>query len=400
MMSRIRIKCLSCGTAIATRVQVGHEKQQRISSVCPECFSPFRFRLHLEAPPAVGVEFVENCEYTEEDGVILNIGSGFVISRERVNDERYFPSLDMPKPNQEELHAIAAARPPGAVGPMLVDLSVTLGGLPDAIGRWRLLRNAYRFGRTAQEARLQEALREFFGEEVPQKLLTIENALVSFFVRILEPLGEPEFERILNEFKRANEAHRDEFLRLREEFQHKKWDRLDEYIDVFDHFFREYDEFNQTLLYVRRSLPLPPNPYAASTNFENTKLYYGEAFEVLGSSIDILAGVNNILVGRSFEQLEHISLRKYRESDKGRRNETLKTNFVLSRLVAEYNNHLRNASHHRWLRLSHDRSEMMYQDGGNGPRQTISYAEYLRRCCDLTAQLMILTSVEIVVLSD
>ena len=239
----------------------------------------------------------------------------------------------------------------------------------------------------------------FLVKRRPKKLLTIENALVLFFVRILEPLGEPQFERLVNEFKRANEAHRDEFLRLREEFQHKKWDRLDEYIDVFDHFFREYDEFNQALLYVRRSLPLPPNPYAASTNFENTKLYYGEAFEVLGSSIDILAGVNNILVGRSFEQLEHISLRKYRESDKGRRNETLKTNLVLSRLVAEYNNHLRNASHHRWLRLSHDRSEMMYQDGGNGPRQTISYAEYLRRCCDLTAQLMILTSVEIVVLS-
>lgn len=400
MMSRIRIRCLSCGTAIATRVQVGHEKQQRISSVCPECFSPFRFRLHLEAPPKVGVDFEENCELTDEDGAILNIGSGFVIPRDRVNDERYFPSMDMPKPSQEELDAIAAARPPGAVGPMLVDLSVTLGGLPDAIGRWRLLRNAYRFGRTAQVVRLQEALGEFFGEEIPQKLLTIENALVSFFVRILEPLGEPEFERILNEFRQASEANRDEFMRFRVEFQRKKWDRLDEYIDIFDHFFREYDEFNQTLLYVRRSLPLPPNPYAPSTNFENTKLYYGEAFEVLGSSIDILVSINNILAGRSFEQLEHISLRKYRESDKGRRSEALKTNAALSHLVAEYDNHLRNASHHRWLRLSHDRSEMVYQDGGNGPRQTISYAEYLRRCCALTAQLMILASVEIAVLSE
>lgn len=121
---------------------------------------------------------------------------------------------------------------------------------------------------------------------------------------------------------------------------------------------------------------------------------------MLGSNIDILAAVNNILSGRPLEQLEHISLRKYRESDKGRRNETLKANPELSRLVAEYDNRLRNASHHRWLRLSHDRSEIAYQEGGNGARQTISYAEYLRRCCTLTAQLMILASVELVVLPD
>jgi hypothetical protein len=348
----------------------------------------------------VGVDFEENCERTDEDGAILNIGSGFVISRDRLSDERYFPSMDMPKPNQTELRKLAAARPPGAIGPMFVDLSVILGGLPDAIGHWRLLRNAYRFSRTGQEARFKEALGEFLGEEVPEKFLTIENALVSFFVRILTPLGEPEFERIVAEFKRANDSHHDEFLRLRAEFQQKKWDRMDEYIDVFDHFFREYDEFNQVLVYVRRSLPLPANPYAPSTNFENTKLYYGEAFEVLGSNIDILASVNNILAGRSFDQLEHVSLRKYRESDKGRRGETLKTNSELSRLVAEYDNRLRNASHHRWLRLSHDRSEMVYQEGGSGPRQTVGYAEYLRRCCALTAQLMILASIEVVVLQD
>lgn len=400
MMSRIRIRCLSCRTAISTRVQVGHEKYQRISSVCPECFSPFRFRLRLDAPPAVSMEVEENCELTDEDGPILNIGSGFLISRDRVSDHTYFPSLDMPEPSEAELRAIEAARPPDAVGPMLVDLSVVLGGLPDAVGRWRMVRNAYRFSRTGQEARLKQALHEFLGEETPEEDLTIADALLRFFPRLLAPLGEPECLRIVSEFGRAKDHFRDEFWRLRTEFYPKKWDRMDEYIDVFDHFFREYDEFNQALLYVRRSLPLPPNPYAPSTNFENTRLYYGEAFEVLGTNIDILAAVNNILSGRPFEQLEHISLRKYRESDKGRRNDTLKSNPELSHLVAEYDNRLRNASHHRWLRLSHDRSEIAYQEGGNGARQTVSYAEYLRRCCALTAQLMILASVELVVLPD
>lgn len=400
MMSRIRIRCLSCRTAISTRVQVGHEKLQRISSVCPECFSPFRFRLRLDNPPAVGIDVEENCELADEDGSILNIGSGFLISRDRVSDGTYFPSMDMPKPNKAELRAIAAARPPGAVGPTVVDLSVVLGGLPDAVGHWRVVRNAYRFFRTSQEARLKDALREFLGEDTPEKNLTIEEALLRFFPRFLAPLGEPECARIVAEFSRAKDSRSDEFRRFRSEFHPRKWDRMDEYVDVFDHFFREYDEFNQALLYVRRSLPLPANPYAPSTNFENTRLYYGEAFEVLGTNIDIPASINNILSGRAFDQLEHISLHKYRESDKGRRNETLRANPELSRLVAEYDNRLRNASHHRWLRLSHDRSEIAYQEGGNGARQTISYAEYLRRCCALTAQLMVLASIELVVLPD
>lgn len=400
MMSRIRVRCLSCGTAITTRVQVGHEKVQRISSVCPECFGPFRFRLRLDDPPAVGIDMEENCELTDEDGVILNIGSGFVISRDRINDEKYFPSLYMPKPSEAELRAIEEARLQDATGPMLVDLNVVLGGLPDAVGHWRSVRRAYRFSRTGQDERLKQALSEFFGEEAPRDNLTIDGALIAFFLRILSPQGEPEHKRIVNEFKRARESHPEEFWRFRTEFHPKKWRRMDEYVDVFDHFFREYEEFNQTFLYARRYLPLPENPYAASTNFENTKLYYGEAFEVIGSSIDILAAINNILSGRSFDQLENISLRKYRESDKGRRGETLMTNSELARLVDEYDNRLRNASHHRWLRLSHDRSEIVYQEGGNGARQTISYAEYLWRCCALTVKLMILASVELVVLPD
>jgi hypothetical protein len=340
----------------------------------------------------------ESCELTDEDGVILNIGSGFVISRDRIHDEKYFPSLDMPKPNEAELRAIEEARPRNATGPMLVDLSVVLGGLPDAVGHWRSIRNAYRFSRTGQDERLKQTLSEFFGEETPAESLSIDGALIAFFLRILSPQGEPEHKRIVEEFKRASEGRPEEFWRLRAEFLPKKWARMDEYVDVFDHFFREYEEFNQTFVYARRSIPLPENPYAASTNFENTKLYYGEAFEVLGSSIDILSAVNNILSGRPFDQLEHISLRQYRESNKGRRDEIVGTNPEFTRLVKEYDNRLRNASHHRWFRLSHDRTEITYQEGGNGAIHTISYAEYLRRCCALTVQLIILASAELVVL--
>ncbi|TLY49671.1 MAG: hypothetical protein E6K53_12985 [Gammaproteobacteria bacterium] len=222
---------------------------------------------------------------------------------------------------------------------------------------------------------------------------------MSFLVRFLEPDGAAKLERAVNEFRRIRDQNPLEFDRLLADFRPARWDRMDEYIDVLDHFFRAYDEFNQTLLYVRRGIPMPEDPYAPSVDFEHTKMYYGDAFEVLGSSIDLLAAANNIGSGRPFDRLNVIALQVYRGSDKGRRNETLATNPELAWLVNEYDNRLRNASHHRWLRLSDDRSEISYREGGNGAARSISYAEYLHRCCAITAQLMLLAAIEASALS-
>lgn len=400
MISRIRLRCLACQHAVTARVQVGHESVQRVSAVCPECFTPFRLRLLLDNPPSVGIEFVENCEHTEEEGRVLNIGSGFVLSRNRVHEDKYFPSLDLPKPDEATVQALENSLPVGASGPIMVDLTVLLGGLPNSIGLWRLLKNAYRFSRTGQDDRMRASLRQLFGDEVQEDEQTIEEALVNFFVRFLEPQGDHGLHRVLVEFARAREINQHEFDRLLEDFRKVRWDRMDEYMDVFDHFLRAYDEFNQTFMYVRRSLDLPDDPYAPSTDFENTRLYYGEAFEILGSHIDLLTAVNNIASDRLFDQLKLIPLSTYRGSDKGRRNEAFAGNPELAWLVAEYDNHLRNASHHRWLRLSPDRSEITYRDGGSGVIRKFSYAEYLYRCCAITVQLMLLSSIEAIVLQN
>ncbi len=308
--------------------------------------------------------------------------------------------MDLPDLDDETVEALQNARPEGAVGPIFADLTVLLGGLPNATERWRLLRNAYRFSRTGQDDRMRVLLRQLFGDEVPEDQLSIEGALISYFVRFLEPNGGVRLRRALAEVARIREINPPEFERLRGDFLRTRSDRMDEYMDVLDHFFRAYDEFNQTMMYVRRSIDLPEDPYAPSTDFERTKLYYGEAFEVLGSNVDLLAALNNISAGRQFDQLSQISLRQYRGSDKGRRNETLNTNQELEWFVGEYDNRLRNASHHRWLRLSHDRAELTYREGGNGEIRRLGYAEYLRRCCAITAQLMMLASIEAMVLVE
>ena len=395
VISRIPLRCLACGNASSFRIQVGHELIQPISTACPTCFTPIRLQLRLNNPPMVDVDFTENCEASADEGTVVNVGSGFVISRQHLHEEAYFPIADLPKLTDLEQEILEVQRPPNAEGRLMVDLAVLLGGLPRAHERWRLLRNAYRFFRTDQQDRMVSQLVALFGEEARLPEATMDGAIVSFVVRFLEPTGAVKLKRALDEIARVRGTNEPEFRRLANEFAPMRWDRIDEYMDVIDHFFRAYEEFNQVLMYVRREVAMPPDPYATSTDFERTRMFYGEAFEVMGSHLDFLAAVNNIASGRPFDQLAQISLQRFRVSDKGRRAETIAQNAELTWLTAEYNNRLRNASHHRWLRLNPDRSQLSYRDGGDGGLVSLSYAEYLHHCCAITVQLMLLAAIEI-----
>lgn len=398
MISRIPIRCLACGHLISARVQVGHERIQRLAAVCPECFTPFRFQLLLDNPPNVGADFLENCEEgVHLDGSIINMGAGFVMSRARLSDPLYFPVHDLPQPDEAALRELLQQhREAGGQGPLMLDLTVMLGGMPNATDRWRWMRNAYRFFRNGQDELVREQLRNVFGDEITDDPDIFQRALINFFLNLLDPKGVPNLERSLRELKRIHEFNPAAFGGLCDHFAPLLWSRMDEYVDVLDHFFRAYDEFNQTFLYVRRELNLPEDPYAASTDFDNTKLYYGEAFEVLGNSIDLLAAANNVSAGREFSKFRNITLANYRNSDKGRRADCLVNSPELKWLVSEYDNGLRNASHHRWLRLSQDRSQLSYRNGGDGELRTLSYAEYLYRCCAITSQIVLLASIELV----
>lgn len=401
MISRITLQCKTCSGAITARVQVGHEEDQLVSSVCPHCFTPFRIRLLLEQPPRVRVDCVENCEHFAGEGVVLNIGSGFVLSKSKSRLDKYFPSFDAPRPTREELLALAAAdeaeegEDEGG-GPRFIDITVAMGGLPRAKQVWRVAYNAYRLSRTGNAERATDLLRQHSGLDG----VSVKRALLAFIQRFLAPNGTSDLKRLTDELSRSTNISQHEFNRLYKDF-HPQWeDRMDQKLEVIDGFFRAYDEFNQALVYARRGIDLPEDPYAPSTDFEHTRMYYGEAFEVLGSHVDILVAFNNILSSRAYDQLELVPLAKYRTCDKGIRNRTLLNNPELAWMVAEYENKLRNASHHRWLRLSTDRSELSFREGGSGQLVRLSYAEYLLRCCQITRQLMLLAAVEWLVLAD
>jgi len=87
-----------------------------------------------------------------------------------------------------------------------------------------------------------------------------------------------------------------------------KNERFEAYSEIFSEYFKAYGEFSQTFVYARHGQPLPKDTVATSSDFERTRMFYGNAFEVLGSHLDVPAAINNILCGRAYDQMNAMDL--------------------------------------------------------------------------------------------
>lgn len=212
----------------------------------------------------------------------------------------------------------------------------------------------------------------------------------------MQPSSKKWLDPLVDTLRRATDKNADEVKKLCSHYDlDLKSERFENYSDIFSEYFKAYGEFNQTLLYVRLEQQLDAEKVATSTNFDLTKMFYGNAFEVLGSHLDLPAAINNILSGRLYDQMEKMDLKQYRTINKANRTTCFVNNQELSWLVSEYDSTVRNASHHRWFKLNQERNVITYRSGGTGATNKISYAEYLYRCNKLTMQLMSLACIEL-----
>lgn len=393
MISRTWIKCLACKKPITARIQVGHELEQPVSFPCPNCGTEVQLTLVLDAPPHVKIRWGLNAEHGDQEGAVINIGAGFTIAKDKLHSDMYFPSFDAPKPNIADYHI-----PFGVKGPIFLDTAVALGTLPHATERWRTIQRALRFNRTGQTENLEAQLNSFWGEP-REHGETLAGALFSFLMRFMEPSAEAWLNPLVLAMKQAASSNPAEYARLISHYEADlKKERFEAYADIIAEYFRGYGEFSQTLVYVRRGIELPPDAVATSSDFDGTKMFYGNAFEVLGSSLDIPAAINNIAQGRAFDQMKAMDLKKFRTINKANRTSCFAENDELAVLFLEYDSTIRNASHHRWFKLDDTRSQITYRSGGTGATHRLSYAEYLSRCNRLAIQLMLLVCWELLLL--
>ena len=399
MICRIYVRCLTCTGAITARVQVGHESTQPVVIACPHCETELRFRLLLSDPPNVGLEWEENCEEGNEEGAVINVGAGFAIAKDKMHLDQYFPSFEMEPLLKKRLAELQdQLGEEGLDGPSFMDTAVHLGGVPYAQETWRNAQKVWRLHRSGRHE-LRDAQIDQFWANAEHDDRTLEGVLLSFFASFQSPREEQVIRPLLDVLDEAFKANPRELKRLGEDLT-GRWieDRVDGYIDLLQEYFKGYGDFSQTLVYVKMDEPLASDRHASSVDFDTTRMFYGNAFELLGSHLDLVAALFNIIDGRPYDQLSKISLANYRTINKANRAACFSGHAVLAKLTAEYDSAIRNASHHRWFKLDARRESISYRSGGTGALRTMSYAEYLFRCNRLLLQIMALACMDLTLL--
>lgn len=160
-----------------------------------------------------------------------------------------------------------------------------------------------------------------------------------------------------------------------------------------------YSEFSQVHQLVTSAITVDDSHVAASSNFDLTRMFYGNAFEAFGDNVELLTAVNNLIEDRPFDQLRSITFEAYRTTDKAGRTKAFADNPALAAVAGEFDNQLRNASHHGGMTFDRVSGMIEYRagKGGQGEVETICYAAYLARSSRLFIQLMLVFRLEMLI---
>lgn len=393
MISRNYLSCRSCDKLIIARIQVGYEATQPHTFPCPHCDSIINIKLDLSQPPRTLLEHDDTCEIvdhngSEENGIIMNLGVGFTIPADMVHADMYSPAMAF----MRDLQRIKGAAPTSISQSRSV---FQIEGFPGSAGAWKHLEKACLFHRK-KNLNLREKHLEGYYEATSFPRLDFKDTVINFVRAFVGARARQGLEGLIEwkeelqkkfdgEMKRYSSYHNNDVAK----------ERFKEYLDVISTYFAAHHEYEQTITYARFNSPIVVGTIATSANFELTKMFYGSAFEMYGDHFDLLAALNNISHDRPYDQLLNISLAKYRQTDKSKRPDCLKGTGGLDFFYEEYDSSLRNASHHRWIRISDDRRTIEYRNGGSGEKRVLSYAEYTFRCNKLFIQLLVLFAFEI-----
>jgi hypothetical protein len=119
------------------------------------------------------------------------------------------------------------------------------------------------------------------------------------------------------------------------------------------------------------------NKEPSSFDFEKLKQFYGNLFELLSESFIIPSCINNLLEGRNFDAFNSMDLDTYLKIDKANRYKPFYNNIILSILSEEFNNKLRNASHHGNISYDVNSRQILYCSGRPLKEYRMKSTEYL-----------------------
>lgn len=400
MVVRSLIECQTCNKPITLRLWVGHNPRQEHAFLCSHCKEEITVGMDVDFEKvSTAVSYIENCARGISEGPIVNVSPHFVSDPKEVGTDQSFPWMGQAKYIRKMSDWQPPERPEGVAGVIIADVYEELGGISNITEMWRIIRKAWSLSMNEQVDLSKKVLGEYakFGYEGLERL---EDVLYDFCLKLLIPKKIELFRGALACLERAQSSAPEELAKFRQFYRAElQEDSRARYFEILSDFFRNYSEYDQTMLYIKNVVPVPDGCVATSNGVKNTKMFYGNAFEHYTANLVVLACLNNVIYGRPFDLFEEMDLAKYMTLNKARRGNPFADNSDLNGFLGCLDSTLRNASHHGAMKMIKHRRYLQYRSGGTGAVREISYSRYLERCGEITLNAAALMLVELVIAS-
>ncbi len=395
MIVRQCIVCLTCKAPHTLRIQVGHNSYQEHSFQCANCGEEVVIGMDcFPRNASVEIRYIENAESGTAEGTVVNLSPEFPIASEDLHQDLAFPAL-------EHMERLFEAQEQFGMKPLLFTssedfLDQTLGakGFDE---NWAVIKKGWSLASREKYDFSREQLSNYSSPSFkgPHQLNYV---LFDFACRFLLPRRYTLFDEAAELTASISRKFPQEFQRFRSYYiNNMHADSLSRYFDVFGEYFNRFSEFSQTLIFTQYGIELPSSFSASSYSFKKTKLFYGNTYEALTSNIAVLACLNNVNSGRSYENFMQMDLSKYLTTNKANRVNPFKDIQEFAEIGKCLDSTLRNASHHGAMKLMPGGKTIQYQSGGTGATRTMSYREYIDKCNESMLSVCALLALELAI---
>ena len=409
MNHRQPILCSTCNQGIVLRIGLGTQFIQNISIQCPKCKQKISLVLKYNRQQKMleDIENLINCIFTEEedDFIAVNLHTELIYPKEYINEKKIMPAMfvteSLMKHAEEKgfFNFDKATDESGLFGKKSIYVFDGIGGDSNLLEDWFVIEKSYSLYNSNMIDLMNEELKKYTRiNDIYKFTSMIHSVLYDFLYRFISP-NFLLYNEIKKNFSKSKSKHKYEFKKFKNyynsELQSIYWKN---YIDIFSEYFKHFSEFNRLLLNTKIELhpDIGTESIFCPTNFNDVKMFYGNAYEYLTTHLTTFACINNINKNRKYDTFESMTLKKYNELNKDSKFNPLLNDVSFQLFCNEISSTLRNASHHKWFYIDDDKpGYLQFRSGGTGQLNAISYIDYIYKSNQLMMKLAIMAMVEI-----
>lgn len=400
MIIRSAVQCETCDAVVTVRIGMGQGVRQEHTIRCLECEEPMSFGMTVDYQKlSTDVFAIDGCNIVDGPaygvGPVINVDASFVVPEGMANEDVSFHRLTQMQ------DIIEAAEAYGPLPTAVIDPDAPRRPSADHVSEWQHLKKAISLSSNGKmklaNRKVSWASEEFYAGD------PLTGPTDWFFRFTLTFLGRKhggQFKAMMSEFRAIARTHACDDL-LEHYAATMVAERFSRYREIYTDFFSKHSQFAQVALQAGLGLAPADDMVATSVQFDQVKSFYGDAYEVFAGSVDFLAMLNNVKHGRRFDEFEKLTMEQYKKLDNSSKFNPFGTNVVFMALCIEKDNQLRNASHHKGIKMDVKGRTLRYRagKGGTGDEQEMTYASYLYRSVTLFLQISVLAAVELTICS-